>query len=223
MARISLLLLLFSPLFAFSQLSTIELAVRPVPQPSNREASVDAWNQSFPSYKQLTKEAREYLYWVNFCRSQPVKFWDSVIAPVLAQFPPLRTQEAVSLKADLYKVGSLPMFSLNESLINTAQSHAMDITSKKARPSHESTNGAGFNSRMMQAGIKYCAGENISLSSQGTLLAVILLYLDIGLPELGHRKSLLNPTFLETGIASAPTDKSREEFFLVQDLACSQK
>ncbi len=223
MARIYLLFFLFSPLFGFSQLSTIELEVRTVPKPSQPEASVESWNQSFPAFKQLPKESREYLYWINFCRSKPIKFWDSVIAPVLAQFPPLRTPEAVSLKADLYKVGPLPMFGLNESLINTAQNHALDITNKKAQPSHESTNGTSFNSRMAQAGIKYCAGENISLSSQGTLLAVILLYLDIGLPQLGHRKSLLNPGFQETGVGSAPMGKDKETFFLVQDLACPQK
>ena len=75
---------------------------------------------------------------------------------------------------------------------------------------------------MNRAGIKYCANENISISSQSILLSVLLLYLDIGLPNLGHRKALLNPSLVETGIGSASYGKEMGQFFLVQDLACLQ-
>jgi uncharacterized protein YkwD len=70
-------------------------------------------------------------------------------------------------------------------------------------------------------GIKYCAAENISLSSQSILLSTVLLYLDIGLPGLGHRKALLDPNLKEIGVGSAlyPTG----QYFLVQDFACAQK
>ena len=77
-----------------------------------------------------------------------------------------------------------------------------------------------FGTRMKQAGIKYCANENISLSSQSVLLSVLLLYLDIGLPGLGHRKALLDPSLREIGVGSALYGK--DQYFLVQDLACSQ-
>jgi uncharacterized protein YkwD len=112
------------------------------------------------------------------------------------------------------------MFRLNSSLIKTAQDHAVDIASKKALPSHLSTKGEGFDVRIKRAGIKYCASENISLSNQSILLSVVLLYLDIGLPELGHRKSLLADNLREIGIGSARYGE--DQYFLFQDLACAQ-
>ena len=201
-------------------MSSIELVSKPVPAPATRDLLVDKWNQSQPAYKELSSQARDFLYWVNYCRRNPDGFWDSVVRPLLKVFPPLDVAEAKSLKADLAKAGPLPMFSLNNALVRTAQLHAFDITTKKANPSHTSTNGTDFGSRMKNAGIKRCANENIAVSSQGSLLAVVLLYLDIGLPDLGHRKALLNPILLETGVAAASLGK--DQFFLVQDLSCSQ-
>ena len=134
----------------------------------------------------------------------------------------MNTKEAISLKEDLLKTGTLPMFLLNAALIKTSQMHATDISYHKSPPSHNSTNGTSFGSRIQGAGINSCAGENIAVSGQSVLLSVILLYLDIGLPELGHRKSLLNPGFLETGIGSAAYGKEKNVYFIVQDLSCAQ-
>lgn len=220
MAKRLLLFALLLPFISFSQLSTIELLARPVPVPTTRNAAVEKWNHSQASFKELSSQARDFLYWVNYCRRNPMEFWDSVVIPVLQVFPPLNVAEAKSLKTDLIKTGPLPMFALNSTLIKTAQLHASDISAKKAPPSHTSTNGTDFGTRMKIAGIRYCANENIAISSQGSLIAVLLLYLDIGLPELGHRKSLLNPSLVETGVGSASYGK--DQFFLVQDLSCTQ-
>jgi len=213
----------FLPFISFSQFYTIELEVRHIPEPLTRDSVVDAWNHSLPVFDGLSHESKEFLYWVNYCRSSPQKFWDSVVSPVLLVFPSLNGKDSRSLKADLIKTGKLPMFSLNEALIRTAQLHASDISRKNAPPSHTSSDGSDFGTRMKRAGIRNCANENISVSSQSILLSVLLLYLDIGLSELGHRKSLLNPTLTETGIGSALYGKEEAQFFLVQDLACSQQ
>jgi hypothetical protein len=209
------------PMISFSQMASIELPSRPVPIPASRDTVVDRWNQSQPGFQYLSQQGRDFLYWINYCRRNPEGFWENVVIPNLDVFPPLNGKEAQSLKADLEKTGPLPMFSLNNALIKTAQLHATDISGKKAAPSHTSTDGTDFGSRMKRAGIKYCANENISVSSQGSLLAVLLLYLDIGLPTMGHRKSLLNPTLVETGVGTAPYGNG--QFFLVQDLSCSQQ
>lgn len=207
--------------FSFSQLSTIELEERHVPEPATRDSVVDQWNQSQPGFQKLPNEARQLLYWTNYARHNPEKFWDSAVTPVLRIFKPLNVPESESLKKDLLKTGSLPMFVLNEKLAGTAQSHASDIGTRKAPPGHNSTNGLDFSSRMKQAGIKYCASENISLSSQSVLLSVILLYLDIGLPDLGHRKALLDLNLREIGVGSSRYGS--DQHFLVQDFACVQQ
>lgn len=220
MAKFLLVLLLSFPPAAFSQLSMIELDERTVPEPKSRDSLVDQWDISQPGYQKLPQQAKELLYWTNYCRNNPQQFWDSVISPVLVTFPTLNKAEALSLKADLFSAGKLPLFVLNPDLIRTAQAHASDIACKKAPPGHNSANGTDFGSRMKLAGIRHCASENISLGSQSVLLSVVLLYLDIGLPNLGHRKTLLDQNLQEIGVGSSLYGK--DQYFLVQDLACLQ-
>ncbi len=214
--------LLFTiPIIGFCQFSTVQIEANAVPQPITRDTAIQNWNSAQPLFSKLSPESKEFLYWVNYSRNNPVKFWDSVVNPIIQAFPSLNTIEAKSLKSDFKKAGRLPMFSLNEKLINTAQFLAGDIAGKKAAPSHTSTNGDDFGKRMMKAGIKTCAGENISLSGQGSIMAVVLLYLDINLPDLGHRKTLLDHNLVETGIGYAPYGK--KQLFFVQDFACTQQ
>lgn len=208
------------PFLSFSQMASIELEARAVPVPATRDTVVDKWNASQPMYTKLSGQGRDFIYWVNYCRRDPAGFWDKVVTPNLRAFPPLNGPEARSLREDLVRTGPLPMFALSDALTRTAQLHASDIASKKAAPGHTSTDGTDFGTRMRKAGIRHCANENISVSSQGSLLAVLLLYLDIGLPNLGHRKSLLNPTLVETGVGTAAY--GRDQTFLVQDLSCAQ-
>lgn len=220
MLRTLFLFCCFSPFLSFSQISMIELPEKQVPEPFERDDAVDTWNLSQPGYLRLSTQAQTFLYWTNYCRNNPKNFLDSVVDPILAAFPVLNKREASSLRVDLLKKGPLPMFFLNETLTKTAQLHSSDIARKKSPISHNSTNGTGFGSRMKQVGIQNCASENISLSSQSVLLSLVLLYLDIGLPDLGHRKALTDPNLREIGIGAALYGK--DQYFLVQDIACSQ-
>jgi hypothetical protein len=220
MLRSLVFYLLFFPLFSFAQISIVELEVRHVPIPAIRDTVVDHWNISQPKYETLPDQAKDFLYWVNYSRRNPKRFWDSIVYPTLLVFPSLADREAISLKVDLSQTDPLPMFALSEVLLQTAQLHASDIANNNASPSHVSTNGTDFWERMKRAGIKYCASENFSLCGHGALVAVVLLYLDIGIPNPSHRRSLLNSTFVETGIGSAAY--SKEQCFFVQDLSCAQ-
>jgi len=206
---------------SFSQeSSTVTLDVKPVPKPTVLDTTVDNWNKSFPGFAKLSKESKELLYWTNYSRINPPRFWDSVIAPLLAEFPTLQGSYAESLKATLYKTNPLPLFRLNDTLIRLAQGHASDIAGKKAATGHNSTNGQSFGDRMKKGGIRVCSAENTSLSALGMVMSISLLYLDIGLPGLGHRNTLLNPRYTNIGIGSAKYSSSHT--FLVQDFSCNQ-
>jgi hypothetical protein len=220
MRRSFLVLLFFIPLFSFSQMASIELVARPVPVPAVLDTAVLNWTQSQAGFRSLNKDARDFYYFINLARLKPGQFWDSVLVPLFETFPNLRGRDAQSLANDLEKTGPLPMLALNPLLIRTAQGHATDIAGKHLAPSHTSSNGTDFGTRIKAAGIKYCASENISISSQATVLAVVLLYLDIGLPEKGHRKALLDGKLREMGVGVAPYGK--DQTFFVQDLACAQ-
>jgi hypothetical protein len=49
---------------------------------------------------------------------------------------------------------------------------------------------------------------------------LVMLYLDINVSNLGHRKALMNPSFVNTGISIAKYANGNT--FLVEDFACAQ-
>lgn len=220
MPKALVIFLCFIPFLSFSQVSVVELEVRPIPGPVTRDSVVDRWNFAQPGYQKLPPQAKELLYWTNYSRHNPKKFWDSAAAPIIHLFPRLQTPEAQSLEQALTHTGPLSLFRLNAVLVKTAQAHANDMAANLAGASHISTSGNDFATRMRIAGIRGAANENVSISSQSILLSVILLYLDIDLPALGHRKTLLDPNLREIGVGAALYGK--DQWFLVQDFASQQ-
>jgi hypothetical protein len=172
------------------------------------------------SYKYLDEAGKEFYYLVNYSRSNPREFLEKVIMPIVSLYPQLKGDYFASLKADLLKTDSLPLLKLNDALIQMAENHSRDITFHSDKPSHTSTNGDSFTNRFKRNGLKKCGGENISYGSDNPAFLLTLLYLDVGVPNRGHRKALLNPNFIETGIGSSFFKNG--SIFLVEDFACSQ-
>jgi uncharacterized protein YkwD len=102
-----------------------------------------------------------------------------------------------------------------------AKDHALDIVSHEAMPSHNSSNGDTFSDRLKRKDLKACGGENLSYGNGETVFFLVLLYLDIRVPDLGHRENLLNPNYLETGVGVA--DYKEGKVFIVEDFACAQQ
>jgi hypothetical protein len=221
MSPIKLLLFLLLIPFAATSQSVVTLEQKEVKFNLTRDAEIDQWNMSFNSYSDLSNEEQDILYWTNYSRKSPQRFWDSVMVPILVSFPQLRGKFANSLKADLSNAGSLPLLGLNDTLIATAKGHALDIGLKRASISHTSTDGTTFSNRLQSAGIRNCGSENMSLGGGNILLSVAMLYLDYGLDNLGHRKTLLNPEYIYMGIGAI--QYGREQLFFVQDFACNQR
>ncbi len=213
------ILTLVLPVALWSQ-SIVTLEQRTITWKIEKDTSIVNWNSSFKGYEELSQQEKDIFYWTNYSRKNPVKFWDSVVMPLISIYPQLSGKYAASLKADLFRSGSLPMFSLNSTLNSTARAHAIDIAGKSATVSHTSTDGTSFSNRLQNAGIKYCGSENMSVGSGDVVLSLALLYLDIGLEDLGHRKTLLNPTYVEMGVSSAKYGISQT--FFVQDFSCKQ-
>lgn len=170
------------------------------------------------SYSELNAEAKEFYYYTNYLRHNPKQFWDSVANPILEAHPSLKGNDAKSLHEELFKLDSLPLFILNSSLIKLAKGHALDIAALSSPPSHTSTNGTDFATRMKTAGFNRCAGENLALGIKNIPVNLILLLLDIGLSDKGHRRALLNPRYEQIGLWV--TGYNTDKIFLVQDFAC---
>ena len=159
---------------------------------------------------------------MNYSRNKPKAFFDEVVLPIIQVYPQLKGENLNSLESDLYNSKSLPMLSLSDALIMTSKSHSKDITSHNQNPSHISSNGSSFIDRFKKAGLKTCGSENISFNGGDgdVLFMLVMLYLDINVPDLGHRKTLLNPNYLLTGIGISKY--ANNNTFLVADFACKQ-
>ncbi|HWB28064.1 MAG TPA: CAP domain-containing protein [Chitinophagaceae bacterium] len=213
--------LFFFPLFSIAQLKDVELEARTVPKPTTADTTIAGWNTRQSGLNKLTPQAQDFFYWTNYSRENPRRFWDSVVEPIIEAFPSLKSSYSESLKIDLYASPSLPLFKLNPNLIFTAESHAKDIGLKKGKPGHISTDGRTFVDRIKAVGIKNCGGENVSLGDVDPIMSLVLLYIDYGIPTLGHRKSLLNPDYVETGIGTSPYGDT-DNLFIVEDFSCAQ-
>ncbi|GEO09553.1 CAP domain-containing protein [Segetibacter aerophilus] len=208
------------PLFSISQhLGTTTLEVKDLPTLPRQDIVVETFLK--PYSNSLNPVEKEWFYWTNYSRSNPKRFWDSVVAPILAVYPGFRNSYTNSLRNDLYKSPGLPFVKPSSTLTKSAQGLATGLALKKAPPSHTAPSGATFEDRMKAISIKKCAGENISFGPPNPVLMLVLLFIDEGVPDLGHRKTLLSSNFVEMGIgvSSYPENK----FMVVQDFACSQE
>lgn len=182
------------------------------------DPEVQRFNELQPGYYKLTSEQKEFYYYTNYSRVNPRRFWDSIVQGIVDDFPDFRSGYSESLKKDLYLISTLPLFDLNDSLVEMATWLAND-NMQSGNPSHTSSDGQDFSSRFKKSGVtSFCGGENLAWGSLTPLFALISLYIDRGLPQLGHRKALLNPLYTQIGIAVVHGKK--DDNFYVQDFAC---
>lgn len=217
-----LFLVVFFPLTIFCQsMATTTLEVKPNPTMPARDLTIDSFLNLFPETRSLDNTQKDWFYWTNYSRKNPRKFWDSVVVPFLEIYPTLQSKNSRSLKEDLYKVTNLSSLEPSKQLLKAAKEHAVGSASHNIQPSHISYNGSTFQDRMDAIGIKYCAGENISYGPLNTPFLLVLLYIDEGVSELGHRKTLLDPLFVEMGVGVGKYPNNL--FFIVQDFSCKQR
>jgi len=215
-----LLFLLLFPLLSVAQhVGQTRLEIRDLPTPPVRAKNIDEFIK--PYLPGLNAFQQEWFYWTNYSRENPKRFWDSVVSPILNIYPAFRNNYTKSLKEDLYKANTLPFVKPNADLAKVAQVLAAALSKNTSGPSHTSPSGQTFEDRMKSISIKKCAGENISFGAPNSLLMLVLLYVDEGVPDVGHRKTLLNPLFEEMGIGFSVYPDNR--YMVVQDFACSQK
>lgn len=170
-------------------------------------------------YQSSNKASRSFIYWTNYARLYPKAFRDQALIPFIKLQPNLKGKYANSLIKDLSKITPLPFLEPEPKLTKAAQLHAEDIAQNNGRVSHQSSDGSSFSDRMKKVGYKNCSGENISLGNDTDgLSSLLLLYLDINLPDLGHRKNLFNPNYTKIGVSVKQLPNN--QFLIVQELGC---
>ncbi len=225
MSKKGLFLTVFPLLFSFflnsQPISTVLLEDKPfVPL---AKINLELLNQleKSPNYLSSSDLEKDFIYWTNFARLNPKSFCDSVLIPFLNEQPSTKGEAANQLIKELNRGKELPILLPDVILSHSSREHAKDLSNRKGEISHSSKGGNSFYQRMKKAGVLSCAAENISLGQEDQLVALLLLYLDIGLPDAGHRKNLLNPNFIRMGV-SVHKLKNSDQYITVQNFRCPQ-
>jgi Cysteine-rich secretory protein family len=167
----------------------------------------------------LSQTERESLYWINYFRQNPRRFWNSVMKEFLLQFPEAKSPYTRSLEADILKAPqSLPLLAPDSGLIRMASVHAEDLKKRNGIISHSSSGGRTFVQRIQAAGRYTCGAENIFNGSFNGLESLIALLIDHGVADKGHRLNLLDPKFQLIGVSFIAFTPGKG--ILVQDFAC---
>lgn len=167
----------------------------------------------------LSQREQESLYWVNYFRQNPRRFWNTVIKEFLLQFPEAKSNFTRSLEEDIMKAPQgLPLLLPDSGLIRMAATHAADLKKRNGIISHTSSTGRSFVQRIQAAGRYTCGAENIFNGSFNGLESLIALLIDHGVPDKGHRVNLLDPKFQVIGISFIAFTPGKG--ILVQDFAC---
>lgn len=196
---------------------TMELTDRPFVINEKRIEKIDSYVDQFNLVEYLNKDEQDMLYWVNVLRSDPADFLGKYIRPFLDQFPEAKGGSARSLVSDLKDHAPLPLMEPRRNLSEISRKHAKDLALNTNGISHSSSDGKSFAQRMAAEGLS-CAGENILIGKSDALKAVILLLIDEGVSNRGHRKALLNPAFNLIGVSFYP--RRDGQFILDQLFSC---
>jgi len=98
-----------------------------------------------------------------------------------------------------------PPLAFNSALLACAKVHSQDMANNDFQ-GHVSSDGSTLSDRMNAAGYPYrTGGENVYAYAQSLLHAQAAFLIDWGVPDLGHRKNMLelddHPAFREVGIS----------------------
>lgn len=212
------LLLLCSSEPGFSQ-GTIVLQDKPFFYKDSRDTSI--WNRL--TYSQaflvLSESEQAFYYWTNLLRKNPTKFNQAVVQEFLKQFPEVNAIDAISLVADLKGApANLSFLYPDDGLIKMALTHATDLKKRNGIISHQSASGKSFVQRIKEEGRYKCGAENLFVGSPDPLEALVLLLIDQGVKDKGHRRNLLDPTFTLMGASFKFINTKKA--ILVQEFGC---
>ncbi|CAN5613383.1 hypothetical protein BH10BAC3_BH10BAC3_14170 [soil metagenome] len=169
-------------------------------------------------YRKMSLFERQFAYSLNYARRHPRQFSKEALLPYLVAYPNLKPQYGESLVAELAGLASVQLLNADMRLVAIARMHAIDLANHNVM-SHQSTDGTTTQQRFEKAGIG-CGSECINMANPVNALEVLLsLLIDYNVPNLGHRKSLLNPKMSSVGIGLGTNSVSKLQYTVV-DLGC---
>lgn len=153
----------------------------------------------------LTGEEKDMVIYMNLARLDGEKFFNTYFQ----DFVDMHNQQMLqygnyedlkvdrndnyykSLRRDLKNSKAFPMFWPDEALSQVAKQHARDLN-KNNFAGHNSSDGRTVNQRISKVYPNKSNAESLAFGFTSGLSNVCMLLLDKGVPDLGHRKILLN-------------------------------
>lgn len=186
-----------------------------------KDSSIENKLALLPGYKNLSKVEKETIYWMNFVRLRPKDFSDLIIKPFLKQFPEAKSSYSNSLIKTLEQMNRVQFITPQVQLNLLAMSHSSDLGKTGSSISHSSSRGESFQERMNKAGVTDCIAENVYEGREQALQSIIFLLIDKGVPNVGHRKNILDDNMHSVGISFYPIKGKNGYFYQVQNFSCA--
>lgn len=157
--------------------------------------------QTAQSIAYLTTEEKAVVMFINMVRSNPALFAQTYLKNYLDTAPVEKTAYVSSLLRDLNAIRPVGIVVPQFDLYEMAKKHATEM-GNKGKVGHVSPDGISYAARVADLSKRYQKVlENCQYGYADALSIVIDLLIDEEIPDLSHRKSLLNPEVLYIGVS----------------------
>jgi uncharacterized protein YkwD len=169
----------------------------------------------------MSLEEKEAVYYMNLVRINPPLFAETFLTDYLKKNDLKNDKEVKGLIKELEKTQKMEILQPYQALTDFARTHAKDM-GETGRTGHSSSDGTSFRTRIEPLTQRFTAiNENCNYGNDKGIDAVIDLLIDRNVPNLGHRKNILNPEMELVGVAIEPHRRWR--FNCVQDFGTRSK
>ena len=169
----------------------------------------------------LSSSEKEVVYYINLCRINPPLFAESILSDYLKTNDIKKAKEVKDLIKQLEETDPKEILQADESLTETARLHAKDM-GETGRTGHNSSTGKTFKERTQSIANTFNGiNENANYGMETALGIVVDLLIDRNVPNVGHRKNILDAEMRYIGVAIEP--HKRYGFNCVQDFGGSKR
>jgi uncharacterized protein YkwD len=152
----------------------------------------------------LTDDEKLVIFYTNLARINPQLFAETLLKEHVAKYNTPKNKYLTTLYQDLKKAKPMAILYPKQDVFESAKIHAV-TSGKNGQIGHQN-----FAARTKNLVRKYNGvAENCEYGTPDPIKAVINLLIDEGVPDYGHRKNILNPSFRYTGASIQPHKRFR--------------
>lgn len=148
----------------------------------------------------MNEEEKKIVLFMNMARYDGPLFSITFLESFLRENQMENTSFIRSLRRDLGKTRQLPALVPEEDLTAVAQGHAV----RSGETGHVGHRDMNIRFAPLRGNPYMAWGENCSYGYEDAISIVITLLIDEGIPDVGHRKNILNPEYNSVGVAIRP-------------------